>query len=94
MFVTNQLMLLGALAAIRDAGLRIPSDVSVIGFDDTAYAGLLDPPLTTVAQPIYAIGTAAAELLLDRVDRGYAGAPRTVVLPPKLVARSSVGTVR
>ncbi len=94
LFVTNQLLLLGALAAIRDGGLRVPADISVIGFDDTPYAELLDPPLTTVAQPIYAIGTAAAQLLLDRVDRGYTGPARTIVLPPKLIARASVAAAR
>ncbi len=90
-FVTNQLLVLGALLAIRERGLRIPHDISLIGFDDTLYAELLDPPLTTIAQPTTELGRRAAELLLDRVDGVYAGAPRIVVMPPTLQSRSSVG---
>lgn len=89
-FATNPLIALGALRAIRDRGLRVPDDVSLIGFDDTVYAGLLDPPLTTIAQPTTELGRRAAELLLDRVVRGYTGEPRNVVLPPKLEIRASV----
>lgn len=90
-FVTNQLLVLGALAAIRERGLRAPRDVSLIGFDDTLYAGLLDPPLTTIAQPTTELGRRSAELLLDRVARDYSGEPRIVVLPPMLQSRASVG---
>lgn len=89
-FATNPLLALGALRAIRDCGLRVPDDVSVIGFDDTLYAGLLDPPLTTIVQPTTELGRLAAELLLDRVVRGFTGAPRNLVLPPKLEVRASV----
>lgn len=90
-FVTNQLLVLGALVALRERGLRIPEDVSLIGFDDTIYAELLDPPLTTIAQPTTDLGRRSAELLLDRVVRGYNGAPRIEVMAPKLVDRASVG---
>jgi len=92
LFVTNQLLMLGALLAIRDRDLRIPGDISVIGFDDTAYAELLDPPLTTIAQPSADLGRAAAQLLLDRVIDGYTGGPRTIVFRPTLISRRSVGS--
>ncbi len=92
-FVTNQLMMLGALGALRDRGVSVPDQMSVVGFDDSPFAELLDPPLTTIAQPTSELGTTAAELLLDRVVRGYAGAARTVVLPPELRVRSSVARV-
>ncbi|MBD5657026.1 MAG: LacI family DNA-binding transcriptional regulator [Candidatus Eremiobacteraeota bacterium] len=90
-FVTNQLLALGALKAIRDKNRRVPGEVSLIGFDDAPYAGLLDPPLTTIAQPTNELGRRSAELLLDRVLRGYSGAARSIVLPPTLIARASVG---
>lgn len=89
-FATNPLLALGALRALRDRGLRVPHDVSLIGFDDPLYAGLLDPPLTTIAQPTTELGRRAAELLLDRVVRGYVGEPRNIILPPKLEIRASV----
>ncbi len=92
-FVTNQLMLLGALRALRERGISVPDRMSVIGFDDSPFAELLDPPLTTIAQPTSELGTIAAQLLLDRVVRGYTGAARTIVLPPELRVRSSVTRV-
>lgn len=89
-FVTNQLLVLGTLLAIRERGLRIPNDVSLIGFDDTIYAELLDPPLTTIAQPTTDLGRRSAELLLDRVVNGYVGKPRIEIMAPVLVSRFSV----
>ena len=90
-FVTNHLMMLGAMRAARKAGVAVPHALSLIGFDDTPWAELLEPPLTTIGQPTEALGTTAADLLLDRVDRAYAGPSRTVVLPPSLIVRGSVG---
>ncbi len=89
-FVTNHLMLLGVMQAARDRGLRIPETLSLLGFDDTPWAPLMEPPLTTIAQPTRALGSAAANLLIDRVDRGYTGAARRVVLSPALKIRGSV----
>jgi DNA-binding LacI/PurR family transcriptional regulator len=88
--VTNHPLTLGALSAIRECGLRIPEDISLIGFDDTPYTGLLDPPLTTIAQPTSELGRAAARLLLERIA-GYDGPPRNLVFPPALRLRKSVG---
>ncbi len=90
-FVTNHLMLLGAMRAARMAGARVPQDLSLMGFDDTPWAELLEPPLTTIGQPTQALGTTAANLLLDRVDREYLGPSRQIVLPPSLIVRGSVG---
>ncbi|MBD5653891.1 MAG: substrate-binding domain-containing protein, partial [Candidatus Eremiobacteraeota bacterium] len=89
-FVTNHLLMLGVMQAARDCGYAVPKTLSLVGFDDTPWAGLLDPPLTTVAQPMRALGSTAANLLIDRVDRGYRGEPRRVILPPKLIVRGSV----
>ncbi len=67
LFVANNLMTLGALDAIRERGLKIPDDISIIGFDDMPWANLLQPPLTAIAQPTYELGRHAAELLLSRL---------------------------
>jgi DNA-binding LacI/PurR family transcriptional regulator len=67
LFAANNLTTLGALDAIRERGLKIPDDISIIGFDDMPWATLLNPPLTAVAQPTYELGQQAAELLLARL---------------------------
>ncbi len=67
LFVANNLMTLGALNAIRERGLEIPRDISVVGFDDVPWATLLQPPLTTIAQPTYELGQKAAARLLERL---------------------------
>ena len=87
-FVANNVMTVGALRAVADAGLRVPEDIAVVGFDDMTWSRLLRPPLTTVAQPTYDLGEETARLLLTRL-RGYTGAPRQVVLSPTLRVRAS-----
>ena len=87
-FVCNDLMAFGALAAIREAGISVPEQISIVGFDDIELAAFSAPPLTTVAQPKLQIGTLAAELLLERVDTGRREA-RRVILEPQLKVRGS-----
>lgn len=87
-FVTNHLMTIGAMQAIFQANMAIPADVAVVGYDDMSWAPLLNPPLTTVAQPAYDLGVEAARLLLSRLE-GYTGAARTVTLSPVLFVRGS-----
>lgn len=87
-FAANDLMALGALEALREAGRRVPQDVAVVGFDDIAASRRSDPPLTTVAQPIEEMGQLMARLLLARV-RGEEPAEPSVVLPVNLVVRAS-----
>jgi LacI family transcriptional regulator len=87
-FTYNDLMAVGALVAIREAGLRVPEDVSLVGHDDILYAPYLQVPLTTVAQPTREMGETAARLLVERL-RGDAGPPRSIVLQPRLVVRAS-----
>lgn len=86
-FAASDLMAHGALAALREAGRRVPDDVAVVGFDDIALARYTEPPLTTVRQPIEEIGRTMARQLL----RLLAGRPvdRAVVLPTELVVRES-----
>lgn len=88
-FVAGDLMTLGALAAINEAGLHVPRDVSVVGFDDMPWASALNPPLTTIAQPVTAMGQTAARLLLERIDGNEEAEPRNILLQPKLIVRAS-----
>jgi LacI family transcriptional regulator len=86
----NDQMAVGALTALAAAGLRVPADVLVTGFDDIQLARHVRPPLTTVHQPMRQLGATAVELLLRRL-RDPAAAPATELLPTRLVARSSCG---
>ncbi len=81
------------LTAVRGLGLRVPDDVSFVMFDDLPWTTLVEPPITVVAQPTFEIGTAAAAVLLERLQ-GHGGPPRTQSLPARLVRRDSVGPPR
>ncbi|MEW9532725.1 LacI family DNA-binding transcriptional regulator [Microbispora sp. NPDC049125] len=83
---------LGAIRAARRAGLRVPQDISVVGYDDSALMTCVDPPLTTVRQPIEAMGRAAVELLVSQIE-GAAVATGELLFEPELVVRSSTGRV-
>ncbi len=87
-FVSNDDMALGALEALRGQGLRVPDDVSVIGFDGIPQAALVHPPLTTVSQPLAKMGRVATQMLLDRLtDPGKPA--RRIELPTELIIRGS-----
>jgi DNA-binding LacI/PurR family transcriptional regulator len=88
-FVASDVVAFGAIAALREAGLRVPDDVSVVGFDDIPLAGYFDPPMTTVRLPAHDLGRAVGVALLDRIA-GRAVQARTV-LATELVIRSSTG---
>ncbi|MBN1562250.1 MAG: LacI family DNA-binding transcriptional regulator [Anaerolineae bacterium] len=87
-FVSSDMMAIGAQQAIRQAGLRIPDDIAVVGFDDLPQAALTDPPLTTIQQPIEELGMVAVDLLHDLMHDS-AAAPRQVVLPIALIRRTT-----
>lgn len=87
-FATNDLMAIGAMGVLREAGLRVPDDISLVGFDDIHLASLVTPALTTVAQPVAELGTGAVRLLLDQIGK-RAGAPRRVDLATRLIVRES-----
>jgi LacI family transcriptional regulator len=80
---------LGALLAVRDAGLRCPKDISIMGFDDLDLAEVTNPPLASVSQSGYQLGTTAARVLLDRIKLG-AGPAQHVILKTSLKLRQSV----
>lgn len=88
-FAANDLMAMGAMLAMRELGLRCPEDVSIVGFDNLDIVELLQPPLTTVKQPVYLLGVTAAERLIDRIS-GSTGAPKDIVLETELMRRGSV----
>ena len=92
-FATNDQMAMGALLAIRDAKLRCPRDISIIGFDGLDQTELTDPALTTVYQPGYQLGYAAARLLLERIA-GSSESAREIVLETELRIRNSVGRLK
>lgn len=86
----NDLMALGAMAALQEGGLVVGRDVAVTGFDDIPMAEHSHPPLTTVHQPIYQIGKTVCEMLV-RLLRDQELVPRQVILAPKLMVRQSCG---
>ncbi len=87
-FVCNDMMAIGALHAAHEAGIAVPAQLSIVGFDDIELAAYTSPPLTTVAQPKEAIGTGAAGLLLERLRDGRVE-PRRAILQPELHRRAS-----
>lgn len=86
-FVASDVVAFGAIAAIREAGLRVPADISIVGFDDIALAAFFDPPLTTIHLPAFDLGRAAGAALLDRIQGRPVNA-RTL-LATELIIRSS-----
>lgn len=89
---TNQ-MTMGTIAAIYDHGLNIPDDIALVGFDDVAWASVLHPRLTTVAQPTYELGRTAAQLLLTLIKDDPLAPSRRVILGARLIVRESAGEV-
>lgn len=84
----NDLSAFGAIRALMDHGLRVPGDVSVVGFDDVQSAAYHNPSLTTIRQPLQQMGIVAARILLQRI-RGQATFPDAVPILPELVIRES-----
>jgi len=94
-FCASDLMALGAMDAVRAHGLRVPDDVSIIGFDDIREAAEAQPPLTTVHQPRHLLGKAVADTVIEALREGgsWKGKGR-ILLEPKLVRRATVAPVR
>jgi LacI family transcriptional regulator len=91
-FVASDIVAFGALRALREAGRRVPADVSVVGFDDIPLARHFDPPFTTIRLPARELGAAAGRALVERLA-GRAGAARTL-LPTELIIRDSTAPRR
>jgi LacI family transcriptional regulator len=92
-FSFNDMAAMGAIRALHDAGLRVPEDVSVVGFDDVPSAAFQTPSLTTIRQPLHEMGRRSAELLLDRIRTGEPG-PARVPVKPQLIVRESTAAAR
>lgn len=90
-FCANDAMAVGAIGALHEAGLRVPDDVAVVGFDDIPIARFLTPPLTTVRVPIADLGASAVERLIDALRGGVPLAAHREVVPTSLVLRASCG---
>lgn len=86
----SDVLALGAIRAVRRAGLSVPGDVSVVGYDDSAFMNCTDPPLTTVRQPIEAMGKAAVAMLVNQIEN-VAVYPEELLFEPELVVRGSTG---
>ncbi|WP_309994311.1 LacI family DNA-binding transcriptional regulator [Paenarthrobacter nitroguajacolicus] len=87
LFVANDQMALGVLRAFNETGVQVPTDISVVGFDDQPESAYFIPPLTTVAQDFEELGQRCIDLLLEYLDKGTSHAPATVT--PRLVVRST-----
>ena len=88
-FAASDLMALGAMRVLREAGRRVPQDVALVGFDDGPLAAVSDPPLTTVHQPMEQLGREMAQLLLAQIRDGVPDHSEQVVLDTSLVRRTS-----
>jgi len=89
-FAFNDISAIGAIRALEDAGLSVPEDVSVLGFDDVYAAAFHKPALTTIRQPLFEMGRLAAETLLTVVGRKAAvSPPQVLTVEPKLIVRDS-----
>jgi len=93
LFAYNDISAIGAMRAFQEAGLRIPQDVSVVGFDDIQWAAFNTPSLTTVQQPLAKMGQMAAEVLLSKIE-GEQEHPLTIAIEPTLLVRESSGPAR
>ncbi len=82
-------MAIGFMKAVRGAGLSIPDDVAVVGFDGIEFADYCDPPLTTCVQPTLKLGKAGVDLLFDIMETSYENVPNRTVIESTLVVRGS-----
>jgi LacI family transcriptional regulator, repressor for deo operon, udp, cdd, tsx, nupC, and nupG len=89
----SDLMALGAIRAVRQRGLQVPTDVSVVGYDDSPLIAFTDPPLTTMRQPVRAMSVAAVRALIDEI-KGHPAPHSEYIFRPELVVRGSTGQYR
>jgi LacI family transcriptional regulator len=89
-FCGNDLMAIGAMDTVREAGLAIPQDMAIMGFDDIDAASLVSPALTTVLNPAYELGEIAGRYLLERIFGEYEGERRCTIVPQRIVERDSI----
>src|SRR5665648_79620 len=91
-FTTNIDMSMGALIAIKEMGFTIPDDIGIVCFDDSDWASILEPPITVIRQPVYQLGSTAAELLIKEIEdeeKNLDHKPTVVTLSTELIIRES-----
>lgn len=88
-FATTDLRAIGAIRAIKDHGYKVPEDISVIGFDNLEFSSLIDPPLSTVSQPLYDIGVRAVNKLLALINTETMQEPTVEIMSSELIIRRS-----
>ena len=93
LFAYNDISAIGSICAFQEAGLQVPDDISVVGFDDIQSAAYITPPLTTVRQPLLKVGEIAARSLLDRIEARTKYVSE-IVIEPELIVRKSTGRPR
>ncbi len=93
-FCFNDIAAIGAIRALNEAGLSVPGDVSVVGFDDILSAAYFTPSLTTVRQPLFEMGKRGAQVLLERIADREKPFPAEITVEPELVVRESTGPAR
>jgi LacI family transcriptional regulator len=93
LFAYNDNSAIGAIRAIHEAGLRVPNDVSVVGFDDIESAAYNNPAITTVRQPLKTMGEIAARTLLNQIENAEPRVPE-ITVEPEFVVRSSTAPAR
>lgn len=89
----NDMAAMGAIRALRDANLKVPEDVSIVGFDDISVAAYYTPRLTTIRQPLRTMGETAARILIQRIQ-GSKDYPDNVAVPPELIVRETTARAR
>lgn len=92
-FASNDVMAMGAMDVIRHRGLRIPDDISIVGFDNIPQSGMVFPPLTTVQQPLEQMGSVATQMLLGMLEESQVSG-RRIDLPTELIKRASCAPVK
>ncbi|MGH9726510.1 MAG: LacI family DNA-binding transcriptional regulator, partial [Candidatus Acidiferrales bacterium] len=93
LFAYNDISAIGSINALQEAGMRVPGDVSVVGFDDIQSAAYINPPLTTVRQPLQKMGEIAARTLLDQIEE-RAEYVRQIAIEPEFVIRESTAPAK
>lgn len=91
-FTQSNTILLGAIKAIRESGLKIPDDISIISFDNNTFLDFLDPAITRVSQPVEEIGILSVKILLQSIDN-HSNENTQLQLPPRLIVCNSVKTI-
>jgi LacI family transcriptional regulator len=79
----------GAIKAVRERGLRVPEDISIVGFNDTIAAGYYNPPLTTIRQPMAQMGRAGANILINVLENKSDHGKKSLIIEPELIVRES-----